>query len=91
SLSKRIYQIWRGQEHPIDPTQNMFSLNQTQITKNSTVGKKNLITETLIDLNTDLPIDNTVPNKDKKSSNTMPLYSQIKSHNIQLSIESQDM
>ncbi|CAG8759278.1 12030_t:CDS:1, partial [Dentiscutata heterogama] len=62
-----------------------------QITENSTVRKKNLITETLIDLSTDLPIDNTVLNKDKKLSDTIPLYFQIKSHNIQLSIELRDM
>ncbi|CAG8742482.1 4252_t:CDS:2, partial [Racocetra persica] len=63
----------------------------TQITENLIVEKKNLITETFINLSTDLPIDNTVPNKNEKSSDTMSLYSQIKSHNIQLSIESRDM
>ncbi|CAG8658987.1 7065_t:CDS:1, partial [Dentiscutata heterogama] len=69
----------------------MFSSNQTQITKNLTVGKKNFITETLIDLSTDLLIDNAVPNKDEKLLDTMLLYSKIKSHNIHLSIESQDI
>ncbi|CAG8807816.1 3920_t:CDS:1 [Gigaspora margarita] len=72
---------------------------QTHITEISTIGKKNLITENLIDLCTEPLIDNAVLNSGanikshrvEKSTDTIPLHSQIKSHNIQLSTETRDM
>ena len=86
--SKRIYQIWRGQERSIDPMLNTQSINQniliskqdksldlvfqTNITKISLVEKKNLIAENLIDLCTEPLIDNATLNK--KSSDMISFY-----------------
>ncbi|CAG8515635.1 10362_t:CDS:2, partial [Dentiscutata heterogama] len=60
------------------------------ISRNLTVEKKKPNTENLIDLCSEIPINNTIAlNKIKKSPDIMPSHSQIKSYNIHLSTETQ--
>jgi len=99
--NNRIYKIWRGQEHPMDPTVNInqnISISerdssfQGSMSENLTVGKKKPNTEDLIDLCSEIPINNTIAlNEIEKSPDIMPPHSQIKSHNIHLSTETQKM
>ncbi|CAG8841482.1 24899_t:CDS:2, partial [Gigaspora margarita] len=89
------------QEHPMDPTVNInqnISISEREssfqgsMSENLMVEKRKPNTEDLIDLCSEIPINNTIVlNKIEKSFDIMPPHSQIKSHNIHLSTKTQNM